>query len=177
MVSPANHCAYGVFLAICRFKSGASSDHQTGPRSPSSFFIKSIRCRAFSRRTLSPTRIAAPFSRRARISSLTNFSFSSEGKDGFVHRQRRPLTTKYRPSGVVGLAAFTAFQPVGLEAGSLPGDLHAGDRHFSAVSMGLSRNYRAIIRSLFGIVYRHSFSHDHGDIRFCGPAIEVHWTF
>ena len=85
---------------MCRFQSGAPSDHQTGPRSPNCVFISSILCRAASRPAVSSRRIAVPLSRRACISLLTKIVLRSSARDGLVHRQRRPLTIKYRPSGV-----------------------------------------------------------------------------
>ncbi len=91
-----------------RFRSGAPSVHHTGPRSPSATFAASTRCRAASRATGSPARIAAPFARRAAISSRVNAARTSAGNAGFVQRHNRPRTAKYRPSGVTGGPGLSA---------------------------------------------------------------------
>jgi len=101
---------------MCRFQSGAPSDHETGPRSPNCVFISSILCRAASRPAVSSRCIAVPFSRRACISLLTKIVLRSSARDGLIHPQRRPLTIKYRPSGVTCIFRVTALSHTGYSA-------------------------------------------------------------
>ena len=100
----ANHAAYGEFLAMWRFQSGAPSVHQAGPRSPRAIFASSTFCLACSRASASAAFIAAPLDRRAAIRAFVQCCRSSPVSDGLLRRQRRPRTTKYRPSGVSGYA-------------------------------------------------------------------------
>jgi hypothetical protein len=95
-----NHSAYGVFLTRWRFQSRAPSVHQTSPRSPSFRLAASIAARAASIPTSSFARSAAPFCLRAFINSTTRCCLVSSGRSGLVQRHKRPLTTKYRTSGV-----------------------------------------------------------------------------
>jgi hypothetical protein len=84
---------------MCRLKSGASSVHQTGPRSPRPTFASLTASRAAA---LSASGLLPCSARLASINCLTNFARVSVARPGFDVRQRRPRTTKYRPSGVTG---------------------------------------------------------------------------
>src|ERR1700753_2404458 len=137
---------------MCRLRSGAPSVHQTAPRSPSARLITSTALCAAASASRSASCLAVRTALRALPSRRARSDLSSSPSFGFVIRQSRPRTTKYRPSGVTG--CFTPLGRLPLRLGRwllhrrLLRRLFAGDRH-QHLLLGGRGLFRFLDRLLF----------------------------